>query len=67
MLIWIGVLVLGAFILTFVQARMTAWTLAIAVWITAGWGAQVIAPTTAGIMSFSRRSLLFKTEYLFLW
>lgn len=51
MLIWISALALGAFLLTFVQARMTVWTLAIAVWITAGWGAEVIAPTTAGIMA----------------
>ncbi|MFK0297971.1 acyl-CoA dehydrogenase [Brevundimonas sp. NPDC090276] len=51
MLIWIGALALGVFILTFVQARMAAWTLAVAAWIAAGWGAQVITPTTAGIMA----------------
>ncbi|MDW3502796.1 hypothetical protein NQ272_26930, partial [Escherichia coli] len=51
MLIWIGALALGAFILTLVQARMTIWSVAAAAWITAGWGAELIAPTTAAIMA----------------
>jgi len=51
MLIWIGALAVGAFILTLVQARMTIWSVAAAAWITAGWGAELIAPTTAAIMA----------------
>ncbi|MNH51813.1 Acyl-coenzyme A dehydrogenase [compost metagenome] len=51
MLIWIGALALGGFLLTFVQARMTIWSAAAAAWIAAGWGAELIAPTTAAIMA----------------
>ena len=51
MLIWIGALALGAFILTFVQARMTVWALVIAIWIAAGWGGGVVAPGAAAIMA----------------
>lgn len=51
MLIWIGALALGAFILTFVQARMALWSVAAAGWIAAGWGAELVAPTTAAIMA----------------
>lgn len=51
MLIWIGALALGAFLLTFVQARMTIWSVAAAAWVAAGWGAELIAPTTAAIIA----------------
>ena len=51
MLIWIGALALAAFILTFVQARMAAWALVVAIWIVAGWGGGVVAPITAAIMA----------------
>jgi len=51
MLIWIGALALGAFILTFVQARMTVWALVVAIWVAAGWGGGVVAPGAAAIMA----------------
>lgn len=58
MLIWIGALALGAFILTLVQARMTIWSVAAAAWIAAGWGAELIAPTTAAIMAAAAAPVL---------
>lgn len=58
MLIWIGALALGAFLLTFVQARMTIWSVAAAAWIAAGWGAALIAPTTAAIMAAAAAPVL---------
>ena len=58
MLIWIGALALGAFLLTFVQARMTIWSVAAAAWIAAGWGAELIAPTTAAIMAAAAAPVL---------
>lgn len=58
MLIWIGALALGAFILTLVQARTTIWSVAAAAWISAGWGAELIAPTTAAIMAAAAAPVL---------
>ncbi len=58
MLIWIGALALGAFILTLVQARMAIWSVAAAAWIAAGWGAELIAPTTAAIMAAAAAPVL---------
>lgn len=58
MLIWIGALALGAFILTLVQARMTIWSVAAAAWISAGWGAELIAPTTAAIIAAAAAPVL---------
>jgi acyl-CoA dehydrogenase len=50
MLIWIGALALGAFIMSLMQARMAVWTLAVAVWIAAGSALGVVSLTTAAIM-----------------
>ena len=58
MLIWIGALALGGFILTLVQARMAIWSVAAAAWIAAGWGAELIAPTTAAIMAAAAAPVL---------
>ncbi|WP_312145177.1 acyl-CoA dehydrogenase [Brevundimonas sp.] len=51
MLLWIAALALGGFILTLMQARMAAWTVAVALWIAAGWGAGVISATATGILA----------------
>lgn len=58
MLIWIGALALGAFILTLVQARMTIWSVVAVAWIAAGWAAELIAPTTAAIMAAAAAPVL---------
>ncbi|WP_292035973.1 MULTISPECIES: acyl-CoA dehydrogenase [unclassified Brevundimonas] len=51
MLLWITALALGGFILTLTQARMAVWTVAVALWIAAGWGAGVISATATGILA----------------
>ncbi|WP_313003296.1 acyl-CoA dehydrogenase [Brevundimonas sp.] len=51
MLLWIAALALGGFILTLTQARMAVWTVAVALWIAAGWGAGVISATATGILA----------------
>lgn len=51
MLLWIAALALVGFILTLTQARMAAWTVAVALWIAAGWGAGVISATATGILA----------------
>lgn len=51
MLIWICAALGVGFILTFHQARMTWWGLAVLAWILTGWGLEVVSPQTAVILA----------------
>lgn len=51
MLIWICAALGVGFILTFHQARMAWWALAVIGWILAGWGFEVVSPQTAVILA----------------
>ncbi len=51
MLIWICAALGVGLILTFHQARMAWWALAVIGWILAGWGLEVVAPQTAVILA----------------
>ncbi|WP_292227271.1 acyl-CoA dehydrogenase [Brevundimonas sp.] len=51
MVIWICAALGVGFILTFHQARMAWWALAVIGWILAGWGLEVVAPQTAVILA----------------
>lgn len=51
MVIWICAALGVGFILTFHQARMAWWALAVIGWILAGWGLEVVSPQTAVILA----------------
>nr|WP_314434404.1 acyl-CoA dehydrogenase [uncultured Brevundimonas sp.] len=51
MLIWICAALCVGFVLTFHQARMAWWALAVIAWILAGWGLEVVSPQITMVLA----------------